>query len=164
MGSPSLAASSLTWSKGRPIAWATPKSIKARRAYSPLLESFTTWDLKSQVSRTQLVVSKYNPLAKELSSQASLSRSRFTSRPAQSVTAVVQFNIRHHQMVAASQTKVAHFAVVICEGSIALTTVAMADHMVIDSLNHGVHWRRTCHCPEFTANRVLLFFSGCLRC
>src|ERR1700722_15701172 len=130
MGSPSLAASSLTWSKGRPIAWATPKSIKARRAYSPLLESFTTWDLKSQVSRTQLVVSKYNPLAKELSSQASLSRSRFTSRPAQSVTAVVQFNIRHHQMVAASQTKVAHFAgeaiFVMAPGTPCLATIMLS--------------------------------------
>jgi hypothetical protein len=39
----------------------------------------------------------------------------------------------------------------------------MADHVTIDPLNHEIHWRRTCHGPEFVANRALPFFCGCLR-
>jgi hypothetical protein len=39
----------------------------------------------------------------------------------------------------------------------------MADHVMIDVLNHGFHWRRRCHGSETAANRGLPFFCGCLR-
>ena len=77
---------------------------------------------------------------------------------------MVQFYIRDHQVVDAPQTEVAQFAVEVFKRPIAITTVAVADHVMIDLLNHEVHWRGTCHDQEFAANRVLPFFCGCLRC
>ena len=48
-------------------------------------------------------------------------------------------------MIEASETEIAQFAVVVLEGSVAVTTVAMADHVMIDLLDNGIHGRRTCH-------------------
>jgi hypothetical protein len=68
---------------------------------------------------------------------------------------MVEFDVRDHQMIEAPETEIAQFAVVVLEGSVAVTTVAMADHVMIDLLDHGIHGRRTCHWPAFAANRRL---------
>jgi hypothetical protein len=36
----------------------------------------------------------------------------------------------------------------------------VAHHVMIDLLNHGFHWRRTCHFPGLAADRRLPFISG----
>jgi hypothetical protein len=58
---------------------------------------------------------------------------------------MVEFDVRDHRMIEASETEIAQFAVVVLEGSVAVTTGAMADHVMIDLLDHGIHGRRTCH-------------------
>ena len=45
------------------------------------------------------------------------------------------------------------------ERSVAITTVAMADHVVIDLPNHGVHWRRKCHRPESPLTALCHFLA-----
>ena len=39
----------------------------------------------------------------------------------------------------------------------------MANHVMTDVLNHGIHWRTTWHQPVGTARRALPFFGGRLR-
>jgi hypothetical protein len=67
-------------------------------------------------------------------------------------------------MVDTSKAEKAKLAVMVFERSIAITTVTMADRVMINLLNHEVHWRRKCHCPQGPANRALPFFCGGLRC
>jgi hypothetical protein len=75
---------------------------------------------------------------------------------------MVEFDFRDHQMIEASETEIAQFAVVVLEGSVAVTTVAMADHVMIDLLDHGIHGRRTCHSSASAANRRLPLIGDCL--
>jgi hypothetical protein len=58
---------------------------------------------------------------------------------------MVQFNVRHHQVVDAPETKIAQLAIMVFECSVAIATVAMANHVVIDLLNDRIHWRRAWH-------------------
>jgi hypothetical protein len=69
-----------------------------------------------------------------------------------SVTAMVQLDVGDHRMIEASETEIAQFAVVVLERSV---TGAVADHVTIDLLNHGVHSRRRYHSSPFAANRRL---------
>jgi hypothetical protein len=64
-----------------------------------------------------------------------------------------------HRMIEASETEIAQFAVVVLERSV---TGAVADHVAIDLLNHGVHSRRWCHSSPFDANRRLPLIGDCL--
>jgi hypothetical protein len=84
------------------------------------------------------------------------------SRAIERITAVVQFDVGDHRMIEAFETEIAQFVVMVLEGSVAVTTVAMADHVMIDLLDHGIHGRRTCHSPAFAANRRLPLIGDCL--
>ena len=84
------------------------------------------------------------------------------SRSTKRVTTMVEFDIGNHRMIEAPETEIAQLAVVVLEGSVAVTTVAVADHMMIDLLGHGIHGRRTCHSPAFAANRGLPLIGDCL--
>jgi hypothetical protein len=75
---------------------------------------------------------------------------------------MVELDVGDHRMIEAPETEIAQLAVVVLEGSVAVTTVAVADHMMIDLLHHGIHGRGTCHSPAFAANRGLPLISDCL--
>jgi hypothetical protein len=84
------------------------------------------------------------------------------SRSTKRVTTMVELDVGDHRMIKAPETEIAQFTVVVLEGSVAVTTVAVADHMMIDLLDHGIHGRRTCHSPAFAANRRLPLIGDCL--
>ena len=75
---------------------------------------------------------------------------------------MVELDVGDHRMIKAPETEIAQFTVVVLEGSVAVTTVAVADHMMIDLLDHEIHGRRTCHSPAFAANRRLPLIGDCL--